>query len=152
MTKQTGFFHLLCVWNPLTPAVYPNEGSIPTASRNLFGDRLDIALRDGQGNIFGNSTNVNSMNPLARIASTEGETITDRILGSVYGDIKFTDALKFTSRLGFNSNTSNFHRFTRQFQYSPSHRGDQSVVFEQNNFSFFWQWENFITYDKSFGE
>nr|MUH41516.1 TonB-dependent receptor [Zobellia laminariae] len=137
--------------DPLTPAVYPNEGSIPTGSRNLFGDRLDIALRDGQGNIFGNSTNVNSMNPLARIASTEGETITDRILGSVYGDIKFTDALKFTSRLGFNSNTSNFHRFTRQFQYSPSHRGDQSVVEEQNNFSFFWQWENFITYDKSFG-
>ncbi len=138
--------------DPLTPAVYPNVASISDASLGLISDRFDIVLRNRDGNIFGISPVVTSMNPLARIASTEGETKTNRILGSIFGDIKFSGALKFTSRLGFNSNTSNFHRFTRQFQYSPNHRGDQSEVYEENRFSFFWQWENFVTYSKDFGD
>ncbi len=137
--------------DPLTPGVYPNEASIPAGSLILFNDQLDLALRNGDGNIFGNSSRVTSMNPLARLASTEGDTKTNRILGSVFGDIKFSDSFKFTSRLGFNSNTSTLHTFTRQFQYSPNHLGNQSQVREVNNSSFFWQWENFITYDKSFG-
>lgn len=137
--------------DPLTPAAYPDESSILPETVAAIGDRFDQVLRNGAGNIYGISPFNTSMNPLARIASTDGTTKVDRLLGSIFAEIKFHDDLKFTSRLGINTNVSNNHSWIRQFYYSPNHRGDISSVREVNSFSFYWQWENFLTYKKTFG-
>ncbi|WP_010520984.1 SusC/RagA family TonB-linked outer membrane protein [Aquimarina agarivorans] len=138
--------------DPLTPAVYPNEASILPTTRNAIGDNFDLLLRNEDGLIFGNSPYNTSMNPLARIASTDGITKVDRILGSVFGEFKLFESLKFTSRFSIDSNVSNEHSWIRQFFYNPNHRGDVSSVREENDFNFFWQWENFLSFNKSFGE
>ncbi len=150
--QTNGVIQSALVLDPVTPAAYPNQASILPETVAAIGDRFDQVLRNNDGLIYGISPYNSSMNPLARIASTDGKLKTDRILGSVFGEFSLLESLKFTSRLSVNVNINNNHSWIRQFYYSPNHRGDVSSVREVNNFNFYWQWENFITYNKSFGD
>ncbi|HEY1247694.1 MAG TPA: SusC/RagA family TonB-linked outer membrane protein, partial [Nitrososphaera sp.] len=90
-------------------------------------------------------------NPLASIEGPFNKTITNNILGDVYGEVKLPFNLKFRTQFGINTSNYNYDYFLDPFrtQYGRSKAG----IGQNNNGEFFrYTWENTLTYNKSFGD
>ncbi len=140
-----GILSSILLFDPLTPVTY--TGAIPGFVQDLL-DAGRPLIRDPNGDIYGLSDFVNGeiVNPLANMDITNGETVTNRVFGTIYTEISPIDKITFTSRLGLNASFGNFHGWSPTFYFTPTRQSNASSATDNNFRSFFWQWENFATY------
>lgn len=140
--------------DPLTPVTYP-DGQVPQDVIDRANDNNVPLLTDNNGNVYGypSFSTGEVINPVAYANDINKTTFDkDQFLATVYLKLKLAEGLNFTTRFGFDKGETDTR--TRIFPYfvsseaaNTSYTGSQSVVETRR-----WLWENFMTYEKAFGE
>ena len=137
--------------DPFTPVFYKGALSARAQAALAAGRTL---VRDENGNYFGISDYIFGEygNPLARIATTNGDLNQHKIEGNIFADIEPIQGLKFTSRFGMDGAFQREHSWTPTFWYSNESLNTQAGGADWQNNWFSWQWENFASYQKRLGD
>lgn len=149
-TSFNGAFSSALNLDPLTPLFETRQnilGNAPYATEPV--------VRDRDGNVFGISRLVGAeiVNPAAMLAIQTGETRVDKLVGKVYGELELLEGLRFNSNvsidLAFLINDDHTPLF---FLNSAQRNTERTSVSKTINRWFTWQWENTLSYNRSFGE
>ncbi len=147
------------VMDPVTPVTY--TGTLPvhvqSALNGFTPDGTPIAKllrRDPNGNLYGISNFLRGEygNPISRIELAKGENIQNKIVGNVYAEIQPFKGFTFTSRFGIDAAFQTGHGWTPTFWYSSESLNTIATGYDYNNNWYTWQWENFATYKRNFGD
>lgn len=146
------------VMDPITPVVY--TGALPAhVQAALVGVTPDgtpisrLLRRDPQGRLYGISNFLRGEygNPIARIELAKGENVQNKIVGNVFAEITPIKNLVFTSRFGIDAAFQTGHGWTPTFWYSSESLNTIATGSDYNNNWYTWQFENFATYRRMFG-
>ncbi|EDP71353.1 putative TonB-linked outer membrane protein [Flavobacteriales bacterium ALC-1] len=145
------------ILDPLTPVFY-GDGQVPQSvidnSANA-GDNGVPLLTNSNGRVYGYPTYSTGevVNPLALANAINNNTFdSSNFLTTLYAKFSILEGLNFTTRYGYersideNISTSNPY-FVSSEASNTAYNGSQNV-FKTNR----WLWENFASYDKSFGK
>lgn len=90
-------------------------------------------------------------NPLSDIESDNHKWTQHKLMGNVYGDIKFTDWLKLRASIAIDMNFSYYKAFLDPFK-SNYGRNEQGKAESNTSLNFKWQNEELLMFDKEFGD
>ncbi|WP_066829581.1 SusC/RagA family TonB-linked outer membrane protein [Rufibacter ruber] len=137
--------------DPITPVIY--TGALPAHVQAAIAEGHPL-VRGANGNYYGLSNFIRGEygNPLARIASTHGNSVQNKFVGNIYADVEPIAGLKFTSRFGIDGAFQKDHAWTPTFWYSSESKNTVASGSDNQNNWFTWQWENFATYTKNIGQ
>ncbi len=147
------------VLDPTTPIRVPGYNDLPELDRN----RMESAwgedwythpgLYDEDG-YFGISERVKNeiANPFAQMHNNHSVRPTNKIIGGIFGEVKFIEGLNF--KTSFDIDFS--HQYVRgwnPYRYYNSVQGasSRSEAYQQINMYFTWQWENYLSFNKIYG-
>jgi len=141
------------VMDPITPTIYPNGSVLPQHVQNALAANKPL-LRDPDGNIYGISNFLKGEygNPLARIQAAHGENIQNKIVGDVFADITPFKGFTFTSRFGVDAAFQVGHGWTPTYWFSDESQNTIANGYDYNDNWYTWQWENFASYKRTFGD
>jgi len=130
--KPSGSFDIRSTMaaNPVQP-IYNNDGTYS----NVLGNPLwygDITNQIGTANINNNDTKGNN------------------ILGNIYAELTLLPGLKFKSTGGIQALFYNSRNWAPVYNFQPNPQ-TQAYLSEQFNKSMTYLWDNYFTYDKTFG-
>jgi TonB-linked SusC/RagA family outer membrane protein len=110
-------------------------------------------VRNGEGVPYGISSLVTSevLNPVAALDIQQGFGWSDKIVGNVFGEIKFLDGFKFRSSFGIDLAFWGGEGFTPIHYLNAANRSDITRYNRSQNHGLFWIWENTVSYTKSVG-
>jgi TonB-dependent starch-binding outer membrane protein SusC len=136
--------------DPLTPVVY--TGALPTNVQNAIANGYK-PVTDDNGNYYGIGAFPSNefSNPLAVVQIDHTKNKTFDFAGNVYAEIEPLKGLKFTSRFGIDSYSSNYHNWNPSYWMGPFKYSTIGSVTVANDNGFNWQWENFLNYQKIIG-
>ncbi|MFL5810299.1 MAG: TonB-dependent receptor [Flavisolibacter sp.] len=139
------------VMDPLTPVVY--NGSLPLHVQDAIATGKPLR-RDATGKYYGISNYLKGEygNPVARIDMARGENVQNKIVGNIYADIEPFPGFTFTSRVGIDAAFQTGHGWTPTYWFSDESQNTIANGYDVSNNWYTWQWENFATFKKSFGE
>jgi len=136
--------------DPLTPTVF--TGALPQFAQDALNGGATL-LKDPSGSYYGVSPYVKGeiANPLALMALAKGNTVQDKVLGSVYATVKPIEGLSVTTRLGIDYAGQAYHTWNPTYWFSSER--NSAVTTRRENFDRWmtWLWENFASYNKSIG-
>lgn len=147
-----GVLQNLLILDPLTPVTYTN--GVPQEIIDRANDNNVPLLTDEDGNVYGYPTYSTGevLNPVA-YANGINKTFfeNDQFLTTAYLKFKILEGLSFTSRYGYEQNQF-YTKNTQNPYYVTSEAANTSyTMFETKVESNKWLWENFASYEKSFG-
>ncbi len=161
--SQRGYassFDSMITMDPLTPVYWtdPSEFSADfkaTYDRVQNGDptvRPYRFFRDENG-WFANTkyTNVEG-SALAKRDATDSSNGGININGSFYANLMPIKGLTITSRFGYRINQSVSHSYTAPYYIGPRGSQDNYSINANANTGFYYQWENFANYMRTFGK
>ncbi len=136
--------------DPLTPVVY--ENGLPDDKRYLL-DMGYKLLQDPQGRYYALATYATGeiVNPIAYLQIFHNKIKQDRILSTAFINIIPFKGLKFTSRFGYDLTYQLNHAWTPEYYFSIESNNTMTNVSDNINKWNGWLWENFVTYNKTFG-
>jgi TonB-linked SusC/RagA family outer membrane protein len=142
----------IILMDPLTPVTYTGN-TLPQHVQTMV-DAGRPLVTDDQGNYYGISRYVSGEigNPYVYLSTEKRETNFSTLFGNVYAELTPLAGLVITSKMGINYFASSQHTFRPEYY----HNGEQLLenyprVLENVNMMTYWQWENFASYNKSFG-
>lgn len=137
--------------DPITPLFY--TGALPAHAQSALTAGRTL-LRDENGNYYGVSKYIQGEygNPLAMIDKTNSRTTQNKIVGNVFADIEPLAGLKFTTRFGIDAAFVRNHAWNPKFWFSSESLNDITNGSDYQNNYFTWNWENFATYTRKFGD
>jgi len=143
----------LLILDPLTPATYAN-GDVPQSVTDLATENGVPLLTNEDGDVYGypSFSTGEVINPLAYTNGINNSIDdNDQFLTTVYAKFNILEGLSFTSRYGYEQNQ--FLRQTTNIPYYVSSEASNNLYTLSQEKERFrkWLWENFATYDKSFG-
>lgn len=107
---------------------------------------VDTYNEDGT---WGSSPLANKRNPFTTIDITDKERDNYRVFGNAYVEIEFIKGLTFMSRIGGDVGFYNYREFQPKFFYTGSDRSDVNQLNKSKSNSQSWNWQNYLTYQKS---
>jgi TonB-linked SusC/RagA family outer membrane protein len=136
--------------DPVTPVIYTD--GLSDRAQGALNDGYTL-VKDNDGNYYGVSDYVINeiANPLAQIQITHNENIRNEITGNFFLEIEPLKGLKFTSRFGINVNFGTDHSWNPTYWFTGQRLNTSANVADYYDNGSGWQWENFLTYGKSFG-
>jgi TonB-dependent starch-binding outer membrane protein SusC len=136
--------------DPLTPVVY--NGTLPVNVQNAITNGYK-PVTDNNGNYYGIGTYPSNefSNPLAVIQIDHAKNKTFDFAGNVFAEIEPLKDLKFTTRYGIDSYSSNYRDWNPSYWMGPFKYSTIGSVTVADNNGLKWQWENFVNYKKTFG-
>ncbi|MBO4665153.1 MAG: TonB-dependent receptor [Bacteroidaceae bacterium] len=152
--------------DPLTPVYYddisecaPNMQTADKVykdwiSKGRKGDAQPPVLMTPDGRYYGTSRYVEDAtgNPLAQIDRRDPRRDGFNVRGNVAADINPIKELTFTSRLGYRIGHSNYHNYEVPYYLTEMSKNAQYTIETQANNYYFYSWENFANFNKSFGK
>jgi TonB-dependent starch-binding outer membrane protein SusC len=137
--------------DPLTPVRY--EGALPAHVQTYLNDGRPL-VKDKDGFYYGLSRWVTGEfgNPLIAYDINKAKTVTNKIFGNIYADVKPIDHLTFTSRFGVDAAFQRRHNWNPTYWYSIERQNTSATGQDNWDQWFTTQWENFATYDRTFGD
>ncbi|MDA3832026.1 MAG: TonB-dependent receptor [Spirochaetales bacterium] len=90
-------------------------------------------------------------NPIGQAKIIENSTLGYNLLGSVYADIQIMDGLVFRSTAGLKGNFWQTRTWSPAYNWRPSPQ-ENSYLGEAANKSITWNWDNTLTYTKTFDD
>ena len=138
--------------DPITPVKY--SGAPYPAHVQAAIDQGHPLATDDNGNYYGISNFVRGefVNPLASVDLEKGKTTQNKILGNIYLELTPFKGFKFTSRAGIDAAFQRNHDWTPTFWYSSENLNTIATGSDSWDEWYTVQWENFASYDRSFGE
>ncbi|MCR4603475.1 MAG: TonB-dependent receptor [Prevotella sp.] len=157
------FLNSVVTIDPLTPAYIYSIDDMPTNMKNRWNDPTlanhgDVMVAPGYTDAnpiwYGTSKIQEDAtgNPLAmrdRQNATNGGV---NVRGSLSANITPVDWLTYTSRLGYRITHSNGHNYAGPFWLSTMALSDRYTISANTNAGLYYQWENFINFNKTFGK
>ncbi len=115
---------------PIIPVKYPD---------GTYGTNADYPNMEG------------GENPVNLLRNRTSMYNTQTVLGNIYAELQFTDDLKLRSTLGTNviNQKNDFYSGRNLRQLSADFGGEASITNTRSNY---WQFENYLTYNKEFNE
>ena len=151
-STSNSVFAGILVSDPLTPFVYA-DGEIPARVQSVIDGGFKIP-RDPDGRVYGVSIfgdNSYMWHPQVMLDRTDTETQSFRVRGVGYMNLNPLPGLVFTSRFGFQGGYSHTNTFNHEVYVSA--RNNQSLSIRgSSNDRLYYQWENFVNYNKDFGK
>lgn len=92
------------------------------------------------------------VNPLSRLFLSGNDGHADQIVGNVHLKVEPIEGISFHSDLGMDYTWSNFRSFTPDYAYTPAFFNVNNGVSMGYNFGQSLQFENFLSFDKRFGD
>jgi len=140
------------VVDPLTP-VYYEDNNIPAHFQTLI-DNGEPLRRGDNGKYYAISRFIagEAVNPLLKLDISKGSTVIQKVMGNFGGEITLMEGLTFTSRVGVEYTHSKNHWWNPAYYYSSEANNYNPQVLEENNSTFQWQWDNYFSYAKTFGD
>lgn len=137
--------------DPLTPVAY--QGEVPTRVQELA-DAGKPLMKSEDGSYYGISKYVNgeTINPFVQKGQSQTTTTITSLMGNAYMDITPLAGLTFTSKLGINYFAKNVHNYKPEYYYSGEMMNAFAAVSESDDTMTYWQWENYVSYVKSFNK
>ena len=136
--------------DPLTPAVITDPavaGSAPYSTQPV--------VKDPSGRPYGISTYVGQemTNPLAYIQTQLGNyNWSDNIVGNVYGEVEPIKGLRFRSSIGAKMAFWGSESFTPLYYLSATSSNlSTNNFYRDNHHGLIWNWDNTLSYTRSFG-
>lgn len=139
--------------DPLTPVTY--SGALPDFAQDAL-NAGNTLVQNADGLYYGLSPYVKGeiANPLALIEIAKGDTKEDKFMGNAYvtlGDDSWK-GFKITSRASADINNQLYHTWFPTYWFSSERMNTQANVRDNTNTWFTWMWENYVSYDKTFGD
>ena len=91
-------------------------------------------------------------NPLAMRDRMDTENTSVALRGSLAANITPFEGLTYTSRLGYRVHQGNSHSYSEPFWLSSMAHGDKYTISAATNANLYYQWENFVNFNKTFGK
>ncbi|WP_295771576.1 TonB-dependent receptor [uncultured Mucilaginibacter sp.] len=132
--------------DPITPVIENDPTRAATYNAN--------AVRDGNGNLYGISPYVAQeiVNPLARLAVTNGLTRVDKLVGNTYAEINILKELTFRSSFSIDLAYVNSNNYSPIFYLNAAQQNNNSSVSKGTDRYYTWQAENVLNYNKTFSK
>ena len=141
--------------DPLTPAYYSTIEECTPDMRAHYEQGYNI-LRDPTHNNDFYATSKYlvdaSANPLLRRDLSDGESQNINIRGTLYGNLTPFKGLTITSRFGYRIGMSSSHSYSFPYYANTMASSDQYSISASVNNNFYYQWENFANYNRTFGK
>lgn len=147
--------------DPTTPVVYNSEADYTQYFKDSYASSTpsgtpisDLLRKDPSGRYYGISPYVRGEigNPIAQMDITHTQTQQNKIVGSAYVDIEPFAGFKFTSRFGIDGAFQRIHAWAPTFWWSSERLNETPTTADRTDQWFNWQWENFATYQRKFGD
>ena len=141
----------LLTLDPLTRPMY-SQDNLPAHMQQLMTTATAPMLGDGKGNIYGVSAFVQSenQNPFIMRDASDNTSRGFNINGTTFLNFNPIKGLTITSRLGYRLSSSESYGVSHDyFATSMAHQNYLSVS-ASTYASTYWQWENFLNYNKTF--
>jgi len=87
------------------------------------------------------------VNPIGQAKLIDNFTKGYNVIGSVYGEVEFTDYLSLKSKLGLKANFWNSRTWSPKYDWQPNPQSE-SYLYEQYNKNINWLIDNTLTFDK----
>ncbi|SHG70693.1 TonB-linked outer membrane protein, SusC/RagA family, partial [Fodinibius roseus] len=136
---------------------YSKRNSIPGeyGSRSIVPQslRMDptVPVKNSDGS-WGYPNFSDAQNPVAQAAFVDNtNTVRPALNGSIYLDFKPTNNLIYHSQVNINLKSSGNKQFTRTYDVGPLQRNLVSSLSQNESESIYWDWNNTLTYDASYG-
>jgi len=145
-----GVFSSALNLDPLTPVFETDENVL-----NQYPFNFEPVVSDPNGNIYGISNYVGAevVNPLALLEIDNDETRKDELVGSVYLEVEPIQNLKFRSNIGIDLAYVLDDGFRPLFFLNGAQLNDNKTSVTKTIRRFFtWQWENTVSYERTFGD
>ena len=145
--------YLLAVLNldPLTKPLYSVD-NLPKHMADLYyGDHAPM-LGDGNGNVYGVSyfNTSENQNPMIMRDSSESNSKGFNINGTTFVNFMPVKGLTVTSRLAYRLNASSSYGVGYDYYANAMHHQNYLSVNASSYTGTYWQWENFLNYNKTF--
>lgn len=149
--EYRGAVNSALLMDPLTPTVYTN--TLPAFVQSLI-DAGNTLVTNSDGNYYGLPEYVTGeiVNPLALIDIYHNKIKQDKLLSTAYVNLKLFKGLQFTSRFGYELTNQSNHSWNPEYYFSAESQNTVTTIDDNLNKWNRWLWENFITYNKSFGD
>lgn len=138
--------------DPLTPSGYSPD-NLPMHMQIML-DKGYTLLTDEEGNYYSTSVyqETDQYHPLIMRDKTFSESKGFNINGVIYGNIKPSDHLIFTSRLGYRLSGTNSYTINNDYYVNTTVNQHYMSVNASANTPIYMQWENFANYNQKFGD
>jgi TonB-dependent starch-binding outer membrane protein SusC len=103
---------------------------------------------DGAGS-HGGVTYYTASNPIAQAENRNNTAKQTKLFGSIYGDFKLAKFLNFRSELNYDFQLTNNKAY--QAAYAAGTQVNKSGLLQQTNNSFYWAFNNYLNFNKDFG-
>lgn len=90
-------------------------------------------------------------NPVGSNEMYKGETKGYNLLANISADITFTDWLQFRSTFGYDAKWWDYESFSPAYDWKPI-PVEESSMYQSTNKSFTYLWDNYFTFNKTFGK
>ena len=149
--------------DPLTPAYVYNQDDMGIGLKTRWNDPTlanhgDILLppdyTDANPVWYGTSKYKEdaTANPLAQRDRVAQKNSGINVRGTLQADITPVSWLTYTSRLGYRITQANGHNYSQPWYLSSMAHGDSYSLAANTNAGLYYQWENFINFNKNFGK
>ena len=141
--------------DPLTPAYYSNiEDCAPEMIQHYYAG--DPVPRDPSHNndFYATSKYLTEAtgNPLFQRDRSDSYSGGINVRGTLFANLTPFDGFTFTSRFGYRISQSNSHSYSEPFWLTGMANSTQYSISANVNTNYYYQWENFANYTKSFGK
>ena len=136
--------------DPLTPVTYTGT---PDNVQSLI-DQDYTMLKNENGDYYALTKYVTgeTANPLALLDTYHNNIIQDKILGTAYATIKPFKGFSFTSRVGIDLAYQTEHSWAPTYYFSSENQNTMATVDDKIDKWYTWLWENFASYNTTFGD
>lgn len=141
--------------DPLTPAYYSRIEDCTPGMQQHYADG-DIILRDPNHNndFYATSRWLDEAtgNPLLQRDRTDSYGGGLNVRGSLFANVTPLKGLVYTSRFGYRIAQSSSHSYSTPYWATPMANAVEYSISANVNTSYYYQWENFVNYNQTFGQ
>ena len=134
---------------------YCDESGLTLKQKNALGTNVAV-LKDPATGLYYRvspiSGETQSSNPFIKRDSIDGTNEGISIRGLAYLNFNPIKGLQFTSRFGYRIAQSNSHRYEFPFVANEFVHKETYAISATANTSYYYQWENFINFNRTFGK
>ncbi len=157
VTQQSAYGSMLApvlLLDPLTPVYFESVDEFTTDMRDIYNTKPENIWVAPNGKFYGTSKlqNDDNGNPLLQRDRNNNRSSGFTVRGTGYLDISPWKWLMFTSRFSYRIAQSNSHNYSKPYFMNGQAKADDYEISAAANNSYYYQWENFFNYNKTFGK
>ena len=148
--------------DPLTPVYFNSPDEMPSNMRKAYDEGYTVdgvhynyqIYQNEKGQWYSTSRILDGdgVNPLINIARRNSSNEGWNIRGTIFANLTPFKGFVFTSRLGYRIAQSYSSSFSEPYYVNPKHYSQSYSISASSSQNYYYQWENFANYNRSFGK